>query len=754
MRSKSAFFEKIVYRSVLARHWYIAPAYAIVMTYRLMTYLSRGNWQLYSGSGLVALLRTTLGQCTVICAGASVLTAMLIFRWLFNTRHAAFVCALPIRREAVFLSQAAAGFTLLSAGNLLSIVFAAVMVVKGGIGFIGFLYWIAVMTLLTVSFFGFASFCSLLTGSLLILPALFTVLLYSAVALEASARLTAQFLVFGLTGQRWIFTFFSPVYNLRTFSDNLVETQWVFDEFGQGGETLVAFHAWGPLLVYALAGVVFFALAVTLLRRRKMESAGSVVAVDWLRGAFCVGAALAGAFTLGYFTIRLVFGYSGYIAVGGTFPRAMLLMAVMILGAFLGWFGARGLMHKSIRVFNGGWRGFAVFAALLCVFVLGLETDVLGIERHTPLPEDVGHVTVFSTYGSMDVVELREEENIEAAIELQKSIVGHKALFERTPIYGFNWSGVLEIGYYDHEGRLLFNRAYAAPNGVMAWSSAGNARTTDGNAWGSENPDLPALEKLVNCREAIDQRLSLHEFTPSAYTAANGYAYILTEGVNTFNLDLDNAEVWELYHDCLLPDAQDSSLGEARLLPTADRDEPRKMVNVNLFFTDRGPTENDLRYDNISVIVPADASRTRAWLTEHGMPLAEEQSEPAPEQPVTSTYELPALEGLSAVLERIYLEYDPTSAGTVVSVRWARSILEWYAQSGCDSAAAREQAALFARRYVITEGFQGSLNRLRAAGEQLVTGRLGLVRDYRANDMDVTAVSELFTAISAGLGDA
>ena len=62
MRSKSSFFNGIVYRNVLRRHWFIAPAYAVVMTYRLMVYLSRGNWQFYNGSGLVALLRTALGQ--------------------------------------------------------------------------------------------------------------------------------------------------------------------------------------------------------------------------------------------------------------------------------------------------------------------------------------------------------------------------------------------------------------------------------------------------------------------------------------------------------------------------------------------------------------------------------------------------------------------------------------------------------------------------------------------------------------------
>ena len=50
----------------------------------------------------------------------------------------------------------------------------------------------------------------------------------------------------------------------------------------------------------------------------------------------------------------------------------------------------------------------------------------------------------------------------------------------------------------------------------MAWTSGGNAYATDGSAWGSANPDLASLEELMNCREAVAQRLTLRLFAPSA----------------------------------------------------------------------------------------------------------------------------------------------------------------------------------------------------------------------------------------------
>ena len=753
MQSQSSFFDNTVFRNALERHWFITPAYTAAMTFRLMQYLSRGNWQYSDSSGLLLLLRTALSECTVICAGASVLTAMLLYRWLFAVRHTAFVTALPIRREAVFLSQAAAGFTLLTAGNLLSILAAAAMGARGGIGLDGFLYWMAVMSLLTVSFFGFASFCAMLTGSLLVLPALYTVLLYAAAALEASARLTAQYLVFGLTGQRRIFTALSPVYHLRISGTNLVVSDWMPDGTGYYREYLASFRGWPLLLGYGAAGVLFLLLALALLKRRKMESAGSVAAAPWLRGAFCCGAALAGAFTLSFFTLRLVFGYSGYVAVGGSFPRVMLLLFVMLVGAFLGWFGARAMTRKSLRVFNGGWKGFAVFAALLAAFVLSLETDVFGIERALPKAEDVGSVSIYNPISNVYEVRLAEPENIAAVIDLQESIISHKALFERRPVYGYGWNSWLEITYFDRDGNVLFDRAYSSPDGPTAWSSGGNALASDGSAWGSDNPDLPALEDLMNCPEAVAQRLTLRQFTPSAYTASNGYVYMTENGESIFDLQLTGAQVWELYHDCVLPDAADSTIGQVRLLPAAGSGIPARQVNLGLYFVRRGTEEGDIEYDGLYLIVPEDARRTNSWLTAHGMPVPEDPL-PAEEPPVTSTYELPGLDGLAALLEKIYLEYDPTAAGTVVSARWTRTLLDWYSDTGKDCSAAREAAELFSRRYVITEGFLGSLQKLRSAGEQLVESRAGLVRDYRFAALSSEDVNGLFDAILEGFREA
>ena len=743
MRSRNSWFDRAVSVNALSRFWPVGVGYAVAMVFRLLQYIRADMWY-YGARGTALLLRLALTHCTVLCAGGAVITAMLVYGWMFFPRHTAFMTALPVRREALFLSDMAAGFTLLTAGNVLSILLAALLGALSRAGAEGVFLWLAIMTLQTVLFFGFASFCATLTGSIVILPVVYTVLLYSSVALEASARLIVQYLVFGLTGQRRLFSVLSPVYYLPLTADRFILTEWVTDTYGAGTSVYAGFTGWPVLLSYAAAGILFALAALALQRRRVMERAGDVLAVRPLRGVFCWCSALAGAFTFGFIALRLIFAYTGYGSVGGTFPGAAVLLTIMLLGAFIGWFGARGLMRKSFRVFDGSWGGFTLFCAILAALVLGTEADLFGLERSIPAAEDVACVQIIDSYGSAPMTELYEPESIEAAIELHKSIVSHKAVYERSRSFG-NYYGTLEISYYDASGSLLLARSYAAPESALAWTSAGNAFATDGRAWGGENPDLPALEELLNCREAVERRINTRSIPASAYTAGGGYAFIMDSPDSQSSIMLTGAEAWELYRDCILPDAKDSTLGQIRLRPASESEEKRPHVSVNVYFNQQWGDIMD--YDSISLPVPEDAERTRAWLAAHGLPLPEtEQADP----PVTATYELPALEGLSALLEKVYLEYDPTAAGTVVSVRWTRSMLDWYAD-GQDAGSARAAAEVFARRYTVTESFLASLARLRAAGDQLVSGQLGLVRDYAPGTWTEETVNTLFDAILEGL---
>ena len=786
MRSKRSFFDARIYKNTLSRLWPGGLVCAAAWVYVLIRDVGRQNLIYVSPEDrTVLLLRQILTSGSFVCLSASVVTAAAVYFWLFSTRSTAFYTSLPLRRETVFLSDMAAGFTVLEAAAVLGLLFTALLGGLGGAGASGILRWFAAATLLHILYFGLASLCAALTGNVFILPVVYAVLLYAAVALESSLRTIAQYLVFGLTGSSWKLTALSPAYHLRVSQYLLIQTDWaetVYNETtGPHMAALVRFDAWPLLIGYAAAGLVFAVLAAVLIRRRPMESAGETVAVPFLKKLFPWCAALAGALTLGLLALKSVFGFTGYLAPTGSLPRVLTLLVCMLLGAFLGWFGAHGLLRRSLRVFDRGWKGFGIVCAVIAALVLGTEFDLWGVERAVPDADEVAFVRIWDTYASSGETVFSQPENIEAAIRLQEKIVENKTVFESavpansTDYYPYS---ALEITYVGRDGGVLLSRRYVAPNGPMCWASNGDFYGTyasDGDAyeayaspgspwasggsaapWGSANPALQDLQDLLNTPEGIEQRVRPAGVEPKPSTVVYGGAWRSDGYMNMEEITLDRAEAWEIYASCILPDAADGNIGLVRLCPAEKTG--RYGERIYLWINFSSGYGNDSVDGYVSLNVTERAERTSAWLEEHGItvPWLERAYIPEEEPPAETTYDVEPLEGLAALLENLRTEYSAEDAGTVVSARWARSMLEWYSGVGEDPFRVYDDARNYGFAYGSGgEEMIGKLERLRAAGLQAVSGSAVLVRDRGAwENWDMDTVDLFFDAVRAGLAAA
>lgn len=749
MPSKTSFFSVKVYKNTLSRFWFLGAAYAAAWAFQLLQYLSvsfnnLSTYSYYSSAYQVISVALRSPIHAIACA----ITAMAVYGWLFQTRAAAFTSALPLRREAVFTANMAAGLTLLLGGNVLALVLTAML----GVGVSDLMpalgYWFAITSLIEASCFGLATLCAALTGSLVILPALYAVLLYAAVALEASLRRIAQFLIFGLSNQTWKLTVLSPLYYLAE-----LDTYTVFHtEEGVLHWEKDWMMLWGPLAAYALAGLALAALAVPILRRRKMESAGDVVAVPALRKLFRWAAAFAVALSAGLMALQTVFGFSGYDRPGGSPGQVALLLVLMILGALVGWFGAQAMMKRTLRVFHDGWGGFGIICAVLCALVYSLDLDVLGVESRLPDPEQVSLADVFCPT-LLTGTTFREQENIQAVIRLQEDIVANKKLFEQSEFSGGPSGGALTVRYFDRDGRLLLSRTYTAPAGEYAWASKGNADISHG--WGTKNPVLRELQDLANRPEAVEERI-----IPAFPLSANGdnveFAYAdYASGEMHETIELTAQEAMDLYLNCVLPDIEDSTLGRLRLVPEEDASDQLVAVRMSFRYTDPWKQQSKWHYLDLYGI-PADAVRTNAWLREHGLNIPSSPGDTSGQgsQDIVSwtAEDVHPLEGLGGELESLYLSYDPDTAGTMVKVRWARILLKQFQAEGADPFRAYEEVREFAAQYEARANrFPATVRQLREVGEQLAAGDLGLVREAGDSQFTPEMVEDLFDAIQAAL---
>ena len=627
MASRTSFFDTALFGRALRRWWPMALALSAAQLYMCMMALQNVGPAGYD-RGYAVLMEALQSPLPAVFACAA---AMLAYRYLHAVRDAAFMAALPVKRSALFLSQGAAALVLLLGAEGLCALLTPLFAGTPGQLFPVMGRWFWITAALTGAYFGFASLCAVLTGHSLAVPALYALGLYAAVALEASVRTMAQYLIFGLGNQQWKLTVLSPLYYLKRFSYNLLWTEVAeFDAFtGSPLRYTIEFTGRWTVLGYLAAGVVFIALALVLLRNRPAEAAGDVIAVRLLRPAFRVGAALAAGCAGGMLLLRTVFGYTGYYAGNGSGPKVLLLFFMLLLGGFVGWFGAQMLLQKSLRVFDRHWPGYGVWAALALLAVLGCKLDLFGVERSIPAEEKIGSVSVSCYEVGVNNTAYKDPENIAKVRELHRTVVENKALFQRSDdpryasggmgyAYGYNPGGTLIIQYFDKDGGILLTREYAAPSGEMAWASNGDSSYTGGE----KNPALAQLETLVNTNEAVEQRCLPAEgflLRPETTGWGNVGAGALDEwGYYLYDdlLFLDRSEVYELCTQAIFPDFKDSSLGYLRLRPQYQQDLPAaSTVTINLGM------DNPDQYWYWYGRVTADAHRTIAWLQRHGVEL-------------------------------------------------------------------------------------------------------------------------------------
>lgn len=610
MRSEKTFFDPAIYRRALSRFWLLGAAYAAALCFLA---LMCGRYMESSMSDSAeyicyTILTNMTRRMTIAAAVGAVVMAVAVHGWMFRKTSAAYIAALPVRREALLISSMLAGLTLLILPC--AVMTLVTLLLYGGYGPLYTAYLLRsalVVTLMNAAFFGIASFCTAFTGNIAVLPGIYVILLYAFVGIEVICRYIAEFLLFGVVGKGWKLAVLSPVYYVSNGYMQNFETQ------------MIPFAA-----IYAAAGVIFAGLAVILFRRRSMEAAGEVIAIPALRPLFRWGLAAAVSSAMALLLLKTVFNYTGgyYVVNGGSTPgRVALLLLAMLVGAAIGWFGAEALMRKTLRVFDRHWKGLGVLCAILCVVIIGGDLDILGIESYQPETGKIGYASV-SGWGVYSDMRLMQPENIEKVLELQKSILSHKEEYEGD--YGLNTLVFpLEICYYGADGDLLSRRTY-----VYAYPASQSAPYVTGGSYciGTAAPDtgrgedIRLYQAILNTRELIEQRtLYPRDRSQSTIFTANIQWYTAlpsTPAQQGLNLAVD--KFWELYDTCIVPDMRDGNIGQLRIVQDEEyftETEPIHIYATGVYTTAKG----DYGYDTYEISPTAASERTNAWLREHGV---------------------------------------------------------------------------------------------------------------------------------------
>ena len=548
MKSGTSFFNWPLFRKTVLRFWPIWAIYAVVLLaqgpFRLAGWL-RGAQDAVEAARYAQQVpaRAATELAVFFVPACCVAAAMAVYSHLYFSRSAAAYGALPIKRGAAFGSVTMAGLLPILALNLIAGLacliagagqFQAVLPAAAGMS--------ASLCLVSLCYFGIAALCAQLTGSIIALPILFFSVCVASALLDELIIAALSDFAYGYAGNTGgVLCLFSPIMGISRY----LRTEGVGSVLQDGVYRVAGYRlsGWGYLLGYAAAGLLLLWPAQALYRRRRLESAGEVVAVGVLRPVFRYILAAGGALVLACF---LSWGLNLRLDRMGALGAAV-FSALMLLGGFIGWSAAEMLMRKSFRVFKMGraWLGLGVLWALLTCLLFVVELDATGFERRVPAADEVRSVGV-STYTSGGQMVLREPENVELALELHQRLVDEKELYESARKDGLTlpdtWETV-KISYTLTDGSRLL-RSYVVSEAVCA-------------------EDMELLETIANIPEGLLSR-KLPDAVPSAQNIAYAcVSWAVPDGddVSIKSFELTPEEAAELYHDCILPDMREAKIG-------------------------------------------------------------------------------------------------------------------------------------------------------------------------------------------------
>ncbi len=592
MRSKTSFFDKRVSLHLLRRFWPLWLAWLAVLTFAAFSVNAdyvRTEPIRYVSSLRVNLL--TAGEAlSWVSFFAGTLMAMAMLSYLYFPRDCGLMNSLPLRRETVYFTAVLTGLVPMLLCDALACALLWALYGRAGVGTRYFVWWFEMVALANAGFYGCACFCGTLTGHVLVLPAVYTVLSLSAAMFEGAVRSVFSELLYGYHMDGIWSEWLSP---LVWFTDHRVYKT-VIQSNVEKGITAEYAPQWTVYLAGLCAvGLVLAILGVLIVRRRHMESAGEIVAVPVLRPVFRVCMTLGCGLGIPMFWAAATADFQ---------PTAFAVLVLEILVcAAIGYFVAEMLIKKTLRVFDHGWKQLGLLCACLLLFLTLTKLDVLGYETHIPEASEIESVELTDYMGGI----VREPETIAAFLDFQRGAVEHRAE-NRNALPGIRVAPI-RLVYQLKNGRS-YQRRYLLPYAESA----------------DPDSDLAAWERALNLPELRLARLRAGEdWTEDDVREAWVETNVPDNepvAVTRYQSDirrLSPAEALSLYREGILPDAEAGNIGYWHVWDGGSAGEEETGLSVTIYFKPAGEDWDEGYTAPISTTVLKTSENTLKWLREN-----------------------------------------------------------------------------------------------------------------------------------------
>lgn len=334
-----------------------------------------------------------------------VLVSILLFKYTNEEKSSSFIHGLPISKRKLYITNILTGIVMYVIPFLLNVIIILLLNI-GEMGkylqFADIMKWFGVCMLYNTMFFAFATFIGTFCASKVSHGILTYILMYAPIGGLAIASIIMESALFGFKG----------------LSSNLEEFRgWPFikiiEDFREMGSyylsQTIKFET-STIIIYIASIIVMLVLGYFIYKKRKLEITKEFIAFKGIR-SFVKYVATFLVNLLSYMYFCDVFEENKIVTLLASF--IITLIAYLIIEMIL---------KKTYKVFKS-IIGFIIYAVIVTIGFVILNTGAFGYETRIPKAEDVQEVD-FSL--SSDTINFREKQNIENVIDFQQKLINEK----------------------------------------------------------------------------------------------------------------------------------------------------------------------------------------------------------------------------------------------------------------------------------------------------------------------------------------
>lgn len=603
MKLKKTCYDPAISRVTVKRYGLVGVLYTIGIILITVGFIN----PVYYGEALsdVQNLCTTMPFINLVYAA---LLTQLLLGDLYNPRLSYGLRSFPITQGGWFGTQVILGIVSVLPGILISGIILAAMLTAYRIYILVFLGYAFLSFLF---FYGAALLCAVCAGNRLGMLLLYCVVNFIGLFYGWTVIRVFCPLIYGIYLPNFSVTFVpvAQMYDQRpfdfTYKQNLAVSA------ADGDEALRASYfssadlqsvqltggVW-VILGFAALGCVLIAIAMVLLRRRKEERVGDLLAFKQLNTVMLVICTVCTGLLL--HVIAYSFGWE-------------LKLPMLFLGLVLGYYAALMLIKRQTNVFNR--KTFLPLVGILGITLALLTAtglNLFGIASRVPQAEQVASVRISQMSGQYPIVS-SQQEDIAVALQIQQECLdAHRQAEERRPllerIFGSEEQSPLDestggsywitLSFTLKNGRQInrlyyVNRSFSSVQALKSiWSS----------------PDYLFDVELLDENHQFDRAL-LKKKLEAAVVQCSCNAGELYYNPSTHQLG--EQEIEQLL-DAILLDCQEGTMAQSNLFHQDDYYD-----TINFYFPSYDGNGN--RYTSTDIIhVYPDSEHTMQFLTDHG----------------------------------------------------------------------------------------------------------------------------------------